>query len=75
MLSPVGQDPSSPDMGWVVQQKVPVPQLLHGSEGLLKRMKGADGKPARGETFWRGLQLWLEVFSEGRRKVVASALG
>lgn len=47
----MGQDPSSPDMGWVVEQKVPVPQLLHGSEGLLKRMKGADGKPARGETF------------------------
>lgn len=80
MLSLAGQEPSSPGVGWAVEQKAgacaPVASWQRGAaeahEGFGAEV---DGKPARGEMFRRGLRPWLEVFSEGRRKVVASALG
>lgn len=34
---------------------------------------GVAGEPAKGKMVWRGLQPQLEVVSEGRRNVVASA--
>jgi len=49
-------------------------QLLHGREEPLKRVKDlVRGQMA--ETFRRGLRPRLEVISQGRRKMVASALG
>ena len=80
MLSPEGREPSSPGVGLAVEQNAgacaPVALWQRGAAEAHEGFgAGADGKPGRGKTFWRGLQPRLEVVSEGRRKVVASALG
>lgn len=74
MLSLAGCEPSSPGAGWAAEKAAGASWQRKASEVHEGFGAGADGKPARGKTFWRGLRLWLEVLSEGRRKAVASAL-
>lgn len=80
MLSLSGQELSSSYVGWVAEQRqgCMLPSVAAWRRGATEAQEGfgvcLGGEPGGGKTVWRGLQPQVEVVSDSKRNVVASAL-